>query len=172
MSWPNLHQKISPGSIELTDSEISSFFGAISWKFWLAFLISISPAAVLLLELERLYESYNIHGWGLSTFPGAELPAGPPKFDLDLTFMYVMQKCWCHRPKLWSKNQAIKQLFLDLSYEPSDAPWSQIILNWATTRIDRTDFEKSQNNLLEVTRLLLFVGSLLLFDFPCKPYYS
>ena len=59
-SWPQLGGKIAPESNELTDSEQSSFFGPICQLFWLARLISISRAPVLLLERERLYESYKI----------------------------------------------------------------------------------------------------------------
>ena len=83
-SWPDLEGKIAPESIELTDFEISSFFGPICQDFWQAFLIWIAPAPVLLLELERLYESCGIRPWGRSTFPGAEPPAGPPKFSKSL----------------------------------------------------------------------------------------
>ena len=43
-----------------------------------------SRAAVLLSELERLYESYGVRRWGRSTFPGAEPPAGPPKLSNSL----------------------------------------------------------------------------------------
>ena len=56
-SWPQLGGKIAPESNELTDSEKSSFFWTIYTNFWQALLNQISHAAVLLLELERLYES-------------------------------------------------------------------------------------------------------------------
>ena len=36
------------------------------------------------LRLERLYESYGIRPWGLSTWKGAEPPAGPPKLSNSL----------------------------------------------------------------------------------------
>ena len=55
-SWPNEGGKIAPKSIEFTDFEISLFFWPIYTTFWQAFLIWIARAAVLLLELERLYE--------------------------------------------------------------------------------------------------------------------
>ena len=56
-SWPQLGGKIGPKSNEFIDSEESSFFWTIYTNFWLALLISISRAPVLLLERERLYES-------------------------------------------------------------------------------------------------------------------
>ena len=77
-------RKIAPRSIEFTDFEKSSFFRPKTKEFWQALLIWISPAAVLLLELERLYESCGIPSWGRSTFPGAEPPAGPPKLSKSL----------------------------------------------------------------------------------------
>ena len=56
--WRDLAGKIIPKQNELTDFEQSSFFGAICQEFWQAYLIWISRAAVLLLELRRLYESH------------------------------------------------------------------------------------------------------------------
>ena len=52
-SCPHLGKKIAPTSNELTASEQSSFFGPICQLFWLAHLISISRAPVLLLELRK-----------------------------------------------------------------------------------------------------------------------
>ena len=46
---------------------------------------SFSPSAVLLLELERLYDSLGITPLGRSAFPGADPPAGPPKSDSTFT---------------------------------------------------------------------------------------
>ena len=58
MPWPKEGRKIAPESIELTDFEQSLFFWPIYTNFWQAHLIWIAPAAVLLSELERLYESF------------------------------------------------------------------------------------------------------------------
>ena len=80
-SWPQLGRKIAPVTNEFMDSDKSSFFWTIYTSFWQAYLISISAAPVLLLERERLYESY-VHLLGRSTFPGAEPPAGPPKIEM------------------------------------------------------------------------------------------
>jgi len=80
-SWPNEAGKIAPMSIELTDSEISSFLWTIYTNFWQAFLIWIVPAPALLSELERLYESCGMRTRGLSAFPALKPPAGPPKLD-------------------------------------------------------------------------------------------
>ena len=55
--WPDLGRKIAPKQNELTDYEQSWFFWSIYTIFWQAYLIWISRAAVLLLELRRLYES-------------------------------------------------------------------------------------------------------------------
>ena len=64
-SWPDLPGKIDPESHEFTDFEISSFFWPNSWKCWLAFLNTISPAAVLLLELRKaLRVMYYLLSWG------------------------------------------------------------------------------------------------------------
>ena len=61
--WPQLGGKIAPESNELTDSEQSSFSRPNCQLFWLAHLIWICPAPVLLLELRKAlrvmwYSSY------------------------------------------------------------------------------------------------------------------
>ena len=58
-SRPNRGRKIAPKSNELTDFEKPSVLWTIYTNFWQACWNSISPAAVLLLELERLYESFR-----------------------------------------------------------------------------------------------------------------
>ena len=83
--------------------------------------------------------------------------------------MYVIQKFSCHTPKLWSKNWSTKQIVLDLSYEPSDAPWSEIILNWATSKNEFIELQKSSKNCQNVTRPLTFVDSLIDAQFPSIP---
>ena len=57
--WPDLGRKIAPKQNEFTDCEQSSFSWSIYTIFWQAYLIGISRAAVLLLELRRLYESFE-----------------------------------------------------------------------------------------------------------------
>ena len=70
-SWPHASGKIGPEWNEFTDFEQSSFLSSIFPTFWQACWNSISPAAVLLLELERLYESCNVLlYWGRSPFQG------------------------------------------------------------------------------------------------------
>ena len=70
-SWPDLGRKIAPMLNEFTDFEKSSFLWSTFPTFWLACWTSIFPAAVLLSELERLYESCNIlRSWGRSPFQG------------------------------------------------------------------------------------------------------
>ena len=59
-SWPNDSGKIGPDWNELTDFEKSSFLSSIFPTFWQACWNSISPVAVLLLELERIYESLEL----------------------------------------------------------------------------------------------------------------
>ena len=58
-SWPKQGRKIAPKSNELTNSEKSSFVQANCQDFWQPCLIWIFPAAVLLLDLERIYESFR-----------------------------------------------------------------------------------------------------------------
>ena len=85
-SWPQLGGKIAPESNELTDSEKSSFFSTIYINFWQAHLISISAAPVLLLEQERLYESYGIPPGGECTRKGAWAPGRAAKINKQSIF--------------------------------------------------------------------------------------
>ena len=62
-SWPNLGQKIAPVPNEFTDLEIFPFFAPKYPIFWHPFFNLISSASVLLLELERLYESFLDRSW-------------------------------------------------------------------------------------------------------------
>jgi len=76
------HAKRIHGSREIFEKPLRKTPRIIS--AWLTIFDQISPAPVLLLEQERLYESYGISSWGRSTFPGAEPPAGPPKSSKPL----------------------------------------------------------------------------------------
>ena len=91
-SWPNLARKIAPKSIELTDFEISSFSRPICQQFWQAFLIWIARAAVLLLELERLYESCNLLSWGRMRLSRRWAPGRAAQIDLELTSERFLEK--------------------------------------------------------------------------------
>ena len=92
--------------------------------FGLALLNQISSAAVLLLELEKLYESYVIDPWGRSTFPGASPPAGPPKtrnIAVAFTFSKILSILEIEAT-LQHKNWTAKRNVLNFSYGPSNAP--------------------------------------------------
>ena len=63
----------------------------------------------------------NFHASGECTRQGAEPPAGPPKFSKTLaegTFPNFL----VHATNLGSTFSVAKQIFLDLPYEPSEAP--------------------------------------------------
>ena len=173
-SRPDLEGKIAPESIELTDFEISSFFGPICQDCWQAFLIWISTAPVLLLDLERLYESYGIRPWGRSTFPGASPPAGPPKtrnIAVAFTFSKILSILEIEAT-LQHKNWTAKRDVLNFSYGPSNAPWSEIILNRATMQNEFMDHEKSSKNRSEVIPPTCFLDIPFESKFPLHLYYS
>ena len=68
---PNPSRKIAPKSNEFTDFQKSWILSSFFPTFWLPCWNLISLAAVLLLELEKLYESCNVLlPWGRSPFQG------------------------------------------------------------------------------------------------------
>ena len=89
-SWPNLGLKIDPVSNEFTDFEISSFLWSKILFFWLACFSAIPAASVLLLELERLYESCVIRIRELSAFLALSSRQGRQNWTslMELTFFF------------------------------------------------------------------------------------
>ena len=84
MHWNNLflmsYRKRIHGSREIFEKPIKNWHQIIS--AWNSIWIQILPAAVLLSELERLYESCEIIIRWAKHLSSAKPPAGPPKLEL------------------------------------------------------------------------------------------
>jgi len=84
------HPKRIHGSREIFEKSFRAKPSIISG--WSSIRIQIPPAAVLLLELERLYESCEIIMRGGEALSRAEPPAGPPKFTKVSIFDHFFEK--------------------------------------------------------------------------------
>ena len=70
------------------------------------------------------------------------------------------------------KNWSTKQNVLDLSYAPSNAPWSEIIYFWCTMQNEFMDHEKSSKNLSRRHPKLYPLRIPYVIKFPQQRYYS
>ena len=76
------------------------------------------------------------------------------------------------RETLQSKNWNTKLIFLDLPYEPSNAPWSEIIYFCARSDIELMELEKSSNNQLFERRRAQKIRNRCRARFTVQRYYS
>jgi len=149
--WNNLflirHPKRIHGSRGIFEKRFKNWHPIISARNSIG--NQILPAAVLLLELERLYDSYVIDPCGRNTFLGAALPAKPPKLRNSLGESTFPQQIFnfCNAVAVaFLKNWISKQIARDFSHASSNAPWSEIIYFWYATQNEFMDHEKSSKD--------------------------
>ena len=101
-SWPNEGTKIGPVSNEFTDFEIYLFFGPRIPYFLQPFEITISLKTVLLLELERLYESFS-YIQQVTTCPGIHPLCPSMRFRKSYTRGMIF-----HDTEIFEKTSALR----------------------------------------------------------------
>ena len=149
--------EIAPKWNKLTDFEKSSFLWSTFITFWLACWTSISPAAVLLSELERLYESCNMFRiWGRSPIQGWA-PGRAAEIHLKLRRRHFSEN-FSHFSAPWPN------LFLKRDFSKTHK-WTWDLHSWtALYFIEGGKLLRSETN-LQILRNLHFCDQLLsLFD--------